>query len=273
MVKGRMAARPIAVAVMAALAGAAVPCFATQTVGLTAKAAIVYDVDQGKVVYHKDMHALLPAASTVKILTALIVRQKLDLDERVTVSARAAGMAPSKAYLTAGADYAVRDLLKALLMGSANDAGAALAEAVSGTEIKFALLMNETAAAMGAKESRFLNATGLPEGKKRQYSSAYDLSLFMRKFLKYPELAEIIRTKNASITGSDGKVIHLRNHNKMLWRAPNTLVGKTGYTKRAQHCFLGVFPKGKRRLVVAIQGSQRPWADLQYLMDKRYAKK
>ncbi|MBU4305873.1 MAG: serine hydrolase [Candidatus Omnitrophica bacterium] len=237
---------------------------------LTAQAALIMDADSGTVLFKRNANLRLPSASTVKVLTATIIMEELSTDKQVVISKRAAGIAPSKAYLREGAQYKVKDLLQGFLMSSANDAGVALTEAVSGTEFQFSLLMNEKAKAMGARNSFFLNATGLPEGGKRQYSTVYDLALFMRKCLAYPQLVGIMRTKNAEICGSDGKSISLRNHNKFLWRSTNDLIGKTGFTKKAGHCFLGMFSKGKRRFIVAILDSSKPWDDLEYLMNKKY---
>jgi D-alanyl-D-alanine carboxypeptidase (penicillin-binding protein 5/6) len=237
---------------------------------LTAKSAIVMDAQSGTVVFEKNPHLRLPAASTVKVLTAVMAAENLDFETRLSISKRAAGIAPSKAGLSEKESYKVKDLLLCFLMSSANDAGVALAESMAPTEFRFSLLMNKQAKSWGAKNSFFLNATGLPEYKKRQYSTAYDLALFMRKCIKYPTLVQMMKIKQASISGSDGKVIQLRNHNKFLWRSSNDLIGKTGYTLRAKHCFLGLFSKGNKQFIVAIQGSRKPWDDLEYVIGKKY---
>ncbi|RKY36817.1 MAG: hypothetical protein DRP78_02740 [Candidatus Omnitrophota bacterium] len=232
---------------------------------LTAKSAIIFDLKKNSIIYQKNAHLKLPAASTAKILTAIIVVEKLDLNSMIKISKRASGITPSKAYFSRNAKYKVRDLLKAMLISSANDAGVALAEAVSGTEIKFALLMNKKAKALGAKNSFFLNATGLPERNKRQYSTAYDLSLFMKKLSACPELIRIMRIKKTMVKGTDGKKFYLKNHNKFLWKECTDLIGKTGYTTKAHHCFLGMFTAHKHKMIVAIQGSNKLWADLERL--------
>jgi serine-type D-Ala-D-Ala carboxypeptidase (penicillin-binding protein 5/6) len=242
---------------------------AVQT-GLTAKSAIIMDASNGTILFQRNANIRLPAASTVKVLTAIISANSLDLNSLLTVSKRAAGMSPSKVYLTERAQYKVIDLLKCLLMGSANDAGVVLAEGMAQTEYQFSLLMNEKAKQIGAKNSFFLNATGLPEYKKRQYSTVYDLALLMKACMQNSYLVEIMQTKVTTVTGSDDKIISVKNHNKFLWRESNDLIGKTGYTVRAGHCFLGVFTHGKRKLIVAIQGSRKPWDDLNYLINRRY---
>ena len=241
-----------------------------QSTILTAKSAIVMDAKSGTVLFEKNADLRLPAASTVKILTAVMAADNLDFEKRLSISKRAAGIAPSKAYLSEKKSYKVKDLLLCFLMSSANDAGVALAEAMAETEFRFSLLMNKQAKSWGAKNSFFLNATGLPEYKKRQYSTAYDLALFMRKCVEYPALTQMMQKKHANISGSDGKVIKLRNHNKFLWRATTDLIGKTGYTRAAKHCFLGLFSKGDKKFIVAIQGSRKPWDDLEYLIGKKY---
>ncbi|MFH1460666.1 MAG: hypothetical protein ABIG64_09910 [Candidatus Omnitrophota bacterium] len=245
-------------------------CLAQGAGQLTAESAIIIGADNQKIYYRKNIEKRLPVASTVKVLTAVIIREKLELEKKIPITKRASGIAPSKAYLAYGVVYKVKDLLKCFLMSSANDAGVALAEAIAPTEFDFSLLMNKKAQTWGAKNSFFLNATGLPEHKKRQYSTVYDLSIFMHKFLEYPELIQIMETKQASIIGSDAKIIEIRNHNKFLWKKSNDLIGKTGYTNKAKHCFLGVFSQGKKKLIIAILGSRKPWDDLAYLINKKY---
>ncbi|MCG2711287.1 MAG: serine hydrolase [Candidatus Omnitrophica bacterium] len=239
-----------------------------QSTLLTAKSAIVMDAQSGAVLFEKNPNLRLPAASTVKVLTAVMAADKLDFEMMLSISKRAAGIAPSKAYLSEKESYKVKDLVLCVLMSSANDAGVALAEAMAETEFKFSLLMNRQAKSWGAKNSFFLNATGLPEYKKKQYSTVYDLALFMRKCVEYPALTQMMKKKYVSIYGSDGKEIKLRNHNRFLWRDSNNLIGKTGYTRGAKHCFLGLFSKGNKKFIVAIQGSRKPWDDLEYLIEK-----
>ncbi len=236
---------------------------------LTAKAALIMDADSGKVYFHRNMNKRLPTASTIKVFSSVLIMNHLKLSDKVKVTHRAAGIEPSKLYLKEGTVYTAGDLLRGFLMCSANDAGVSLAEAVSPTEFRFSLLMNKTAQEWGAKRSFFLNATGLPEYGRRQYSTAYDLALFMRRFLNYKKLVRILGTKYAEIRGSDGKTIVLKNHNKFLWKNSNDLVGKTGYTCAAKHCFLGFFTRGQKRLIVVILGSKKPWQDLNYLIHRK----
>ena len=112
------------------------------------------------------------------MVTTLVVLDSLALDHWVRVSPRAEDVQPSKIYLRGGEEFQVRDLLKAVLMNSANDAASALAIEIAGSERLFAQAMNRKAQDLGAHNTRFINASGLPgEG---QYSTAYDLAVIMK---------------------------------------------------------------------------------------------
>ncbi len=231
---------------------------------ITARSFAVLDSGNGKILSSRRPHLRLPSASTVKVMTALVVLEKADFDQPVKVSHNAALAQPSKAYLTEGADYSVYDLLQALLLASANDAAVALAEATAGSEANFAQLMNEKAKKLGMKNTFFVNASGLPDPQTRQYSCAYDLAVMMRHAIKNPIIAKLISKKSAAITGSDGKQLFLNNHNKLL-KEHAYILGKTGYTVEARHCFVGVGQLGKRGISFAILGSSKPWQDIRRL--------
>ena len=137
----------------------------------------------------------------------------------------------------------------------------ALAEAVAGTQEEFARLMNEKAKALGAKESYFSNPTGLPD--RRQLTSAYDLTLITRAAFSKPFIASVMKKKVVVIAGSDGKRIVRQNHNKMLWRVPYPLVlGKTGYTIAAKHCYAGIAYYDDKRVSIVFMKSRKPWPDV-----------
>jgi D-alanyl-D-alanine carboxypeptidase (penicillin-binding protein 5/6) len=147
----------------------------------------------------------------------------------------------------------IETLLYAALVKSGNDAAAVLAEAVAGSEKKFVSLMNRKAAAIGAKNTRFKNSHGLPASG--QYTTASDLSKIMTHALTYPRLREIIGTRVVEILTENGNAIFLNNTNKLLWSDEDLIGGKTGYTRRARHCFVGAAERGDSRLIVAVLGS------------------
>lgn len=143
--------------------------------GITAQAVYAVDYTNRKVIFARNPNLRFYPASTVKLLTALVVLDNKKLEDSVVVSKQATEIAPTKAELTAGATYSVEDLLKVLLATSANDAAVALAQSVSGSTDSFAVLMNKKAVRLGCRRSRFSNPTGLPD--RRQVTTAYDLSL------------------------------------------------------------------------------------------------
>ena len=160
---------------------------------VTAQAVYAVDYTNRQVLFSRNPHGRFYPASTVKLLTALVVLDHKDLKDKVVVSGRATCVQPTKAGLTCGATYTVEDLLEVLLATSANDAAVALAEAVAGTQEKFAWMMNEKAKALGAKDSYFTNPTGLPD--RRQLTSAYDLTLISRAAFSKPFIASVMKRK------------------------------------------------------------------------------
>jgi serine-type D-Ala-D-Ala carboxypeptidase (penicillin-binding protein 5/6) len=228
---------------------------------ITAQAVYAVDDTHRRVLYARNPKKRFYPASTTKLLTALVVLDKLSLDERVVVPRDAVRVAPTKAGLSGGVTYSVRDLLRVLLATSANDAGVTLAEAVAGSEPAFAVLMNKKAKELGAKDSFFVNATGLPD--RRQVTTAYDLSLITRAALSQSFISSVMRQKVVSISGADDREITRPNHNKLLWRIDEPCVlGKTGYTRAAGHCYAGIAYYDDRRVSVVILKSRKPWQDI-----------
>lgn len=232
---------------------------------ITAKSAIVMNLNSKKIIYSHNPHLKLPPASTAKLLTAMVALNKLKLDQRICISQKAASAEPTKAYLTKGGYYKVDDLIAALLIKSANDAAVALAEAVAGSEEKFAELMNKKARSLGARNSNFKTSSGLPS--KGQYTTAYDMALIIKAAAKNNFIKNILSKKYFSFAGSDNKSITVRNHNKLLWETPKpAIIGKTGYTIAAKRCFAGVASYKKRKVVVVVMKSESLWDDIKNIL-------
>lgn len=237
-------------------------------VSVTAQSAILMSPLTKRIVYSKDPHARLLPASTVKIVTALTVLKKSHPKKKVVVSRLASSMEPSKVYIKEGEIYFIEDLLKALLLNSGNDASVALAESVAGSEGKFVNMMNDMAKTAGAQDTNFKNSNGLPE--KNQYSTAYDLALIVRTAMRDKRFVDIMKTKRSEIKEiTSGRRIKLKNHNKSLWKDKSySIFGKTGYTKKAGHCFAGYIEySGWRRVIVVILKSEKIWSDLEALAE------
>ena len=232
---------------------------------VTAQGVYAVDYTNRKILYARNHRKKFYPASTVKLLTALVVLDNKGLRDPVEISSRAANVEPTKAGLRQGVTYTTQDLLKVLLATSANDAGVALAQAVAGSESGFAGLMNRKAEALGMKDSHFTNATGLPD--RSQVTSAYDMSILVRAALSSPFIRNVMAQKSVTITGSDGRKITRANHNKLLWRLSNPRVlGKTGYTRAAGHCYAGIAYYDDRRVSLVILKSRKPWTDIYALL-------
>lgn len=231
---------------------------------LTADSFVIMDAKTGKILLSLNPHKMLPPASTIKIMTAMYVREKLSLDDRVPVSAYAASAPPSKIGIKPGEVYTVKELLYALLLASANDAARALAERVSGSEEAFARELTQKVREWGAWRTRLATANGLTADG--QYSSAEDLAILFRRFIKDPVLCEIMKTRYYEIQGDR----ELRNHDRFLFTTPLALGGKTGYTRASRHTYVGRFGNGSNEIIVAMMGSTKKWADLRALIEKGF---
>jgi D-alanyl-D-alanine carboxypeptidase (penicillin-binding protein 5/6) len=225
---------------------------------IQSRAAVAMDATTGRVLYAKNPNLRLLPASTTKLMTAIVVVERAKLSDITTVSQRAAGQPATRVGLKAGQKFTLENLLYGALLKSGNDAAVALSEAIGGTEEHFVELMNEKAAAIGANDTHFVNANGLPE--PGQYITAYDLANIMRQAIKYPVLKEILGTRVTRVSTEAGKQIRVKNTNKLLWSDDDVLGGKTGYTRQARHCFVCAGERDNDTIVVALLGE--PQRDL-----------
>lgn len=220
---------------------------------IKSSAALVMEAATGRILYGKNPNLKRPPASTTKLMTAMVVLDKIDIDAVVTISEKAAGISPHKANLKQGERITVKTLLYTALMTSANDAAYALSEAVGGSEERFAGFMNQKALALGMTDSHFINSTGLPG--RGQYTTAHDLARMLRQALQYPLVREIINTKSGDLTTEDGRSMFLKNINKLLWEDDAVIGGKTGYTREAKHCFVCARQEGNETIISAVLGA------------------
>lgn len=249
------------------------PLFAAEkgsrSYGVSARAAIFSNATQGKRYYGKNVDMKVPPASTTKVMTALLVLEKLPLDKIVTVSRRATYVQPSKIDVRPEERYRVSELLYALLMSSANDASIVLAEAVAGSEENFVRMMNERARQLGAKRTRFVNSNGLPQKGASQYTTPYDMYLIFRAALKHEFFTKAIHYTYKKISSVDGRTIQLKSHNKLLFKNwQKKIYGKTGYTRAAKSCFVGYVMNGNDICIIAVYGCTRRWTDIKYIISR-----
>ena len=239
-------------------------CFAAV---VKSRAALTIDAATGEILFSKNSTTRLPPASTTKLMTAIMATENGNLSRVVTVSKNASHTAPSKVGFREGDQVTIEGLLYATLLESANDAAVAIAESVAGSESRFVPLMNEKALAIGAKDTNFINATGLPGNG--QYTTAMDLSRILSYALKYPKLREIMGTPVAIITTDAGRVFYLRSTDRLLWSDEKIIGGKTGFTLNAGHCFVCAAQGDTRTILVAVLGSPNRrslWKDTEKLI-------
>lgn len=234
---------------------------------VAARSAVIVDGEQGfKKIYDKKSALQVQPASTTKVMTALLVIEKLPLDREIRISKKATKVVPTKIDLQAGEVFKVRDLLYALLLKSANDAALALAEAVSGSHEAFIRAMNKKAKQLGAQHTVFANAHGLPSDKE-QYTTAHDMVIIFREAMKKTFFRIAIQKEKKIISSKAGRRIILYTHNKALSKGwQNKVYGKTGYTKSAGPCFVGYVQLNKKRVYIAVFNSSKRWDDIKHLL-------
>lgn len=240
-------------------------CFSPRAI--PAKACIIMNADDS-VLYSKNPSAKLPPASTVKLVTAMVALDRLDPAAKVSVTRSAAATRSIRPRLVAGDELTVSDLLHLALMKSINSAAVALAEAAAGSEGAFVELMNTKAREIGAIDTHFENASGLPKGK--QYTTVRDLAIILKKAVSYPLIKEIIGKKEAVITTTAGKELYIGNTDALLWYRSNMVGGKTGFTNSARHCFVGAMDTEQGVIYTAVLGApsrNRLWTSTMMLAD------
>lgn len=243
------------------------PAFSFSSNVIRAKACIILDADDS-ILFSKNALQRLPPASTVKLMTAMVALDLLNPETIVTISTYAARTLSSRPRFKAGDELTVSDLLHLALMKSTNSAAVALAEAAGGSEHAFVELMNRKAEQIGANDTLFKNASGLPG--TRQYTTALDLTTILKNALTYPLIREIIGKKEAEIATIDGRELSIGNTVALLWYRDDMVGGKTGFTNNAQHCFVGAMETEKGLVYTAVLGSpsrSRLWKSTAVLAD------
>lgn len=233
---------------------------------LKAKAAIVIDAMTGKVIYSKNAEEQRYPASTTKLMSLIVALEHGNLNDIVTASNHAANTEGSTLWLTEGEQLTLHDLLYGIMLVSGNDATVAVAEHISGSVEKFAQLMTEKAHAIGAKDTRFTNSSGLPD--PNHITTAHDLARITAYGYKNPLFAEIISTKNKVIPWA-GKEFgrDLYNENRMLWLYEGGNGVKTGYTDSAGRCLVSGAKRNDIQLIAVVLDSDTMWDDSIALLD------
>jgi D-alanyl-D-alanine carboxypeptidase (penicillin-binding protein 5/6) len=232
----------------------------------SAASVIVVDANTGKILYEKNADQFRAAASTQKLLTALIVAESGFLDRQVTVQPTDTMADPVKLNIKAGDTYQRIDLLRALLVKSPNDVARCLARDNAGSIESFAGVMNRRAQQLGAVHSHFVNPNGLPV--PGQYSTARDLSLIARAAYANPTIRSIVCLPQLVFRFANGRTRELENTNKLLRRLPYCNGMKTGYTDAAGKCLIASGTRPGKDVIVVVLGdsSSHVWRDASVLL-------
>ena len=227
---------------------------------------MVIDARSGEIFYEKNADAPRAAASTQKLLTALIVSERGFLDQSVVVEPVDTLAEPVKLNIKPGDTYQRIDLLRALLVKSPNDVARCLARDSAGSVEAFAELMNEKARQLGATHSHFLNPNGLPN--PGQYSTARDLSIIAKAAYANPTIRSIVCLPQLVFRYANGRTRELENTNKVLKRLPYCNGMKTGYTEAAGHCLIASGARPGRDIIVVVLGDSKAgvWQDASALL-------
>ena len=242
-----------------------------------AKSAYLMDFSTQTVVYSHNENKRLPIASMCKIMTLLLSFEAIDdgilsMEEEIFVSERAASMGGSQVFLEANAKYKVGELMKSIVVCSANDSCVALAERISDSESLFVDKMNEKAKEIGAENTLFANCTGLPQ--EPQYSCAKDVALMLKNLLNHEKYYEFGKVWLDKFQHPEGRFTEITNTNKLIRFYNGCDGGKTGFTNEAGFCLAATAKRDNLRLISVVIGeesSEARFRDVRAMFDYGFA--
>ncbi|MGB9706718.1 MAG: D-alanyl-D-alanine carboxypeptidase family protein [Microgenomates group bacterium] len=218
---------------------------------ILAQGAYVYDLTRNKLIFEKDSHRQLQAASTIKIVTAAVALDKGELNEEMTVNYYPTVVGESSMNLAFGEKFSLEELLYGLLLASGNDAAETIAQGIGGKRETFVGWMNEWAKKVGAKNTNFTTPSGLDE--EGQYTTAYDLFLFGREvFTRYPKILEISAIREKYLPKTANHRAYLIRNKFLLWDDFPILAGKPGLGEQGMLSLVAMLQKDNRKILVTL---------------------
>lgn len=226
---------------------------------ISSKSACLMSYETREVLFEKNSHTKVPVASMVKMMTILLTVEdiengELSLDEMVSTSENASGMGGSQVFIDPYVEYSVEDLLKSVIVASANDASVALAEHVSGSEANFVKRMNRRASELGMTDTNYVNCTGLPAAEG--YSSAYDSAIILSELASHDIYHNYSTIWMQDLVHPSGRVTGLTNTNRLIRYYSGCDGGKTGSTNEAGCCLAATAKRDDMRLVSVVVGAK-----------------
>lgn len=240
------------------------PCLAFSSVAaeqpftLSCASAVLMEAESGKILYEQNGNQALPPASVTKVMTLLLVMEAIKegraaWTDKVSVSERAASMGGSQVYLKVGEEMLLSDMVKSVVIASANDAAVALAEHIYGSEEAFVEKMNIRAAELAMTSTHFENTNGLDDTVQNHVTSAKDIAIMSRELIKYPQILEFSGTWMDTIR--DG-AFTLTNTNRLVRFYPGATGLKTGSTAKAKFCISATAQRNGVSLIAVIMGAE-----------------
>ena len=252
-------------------------CTAEKGLQVRAKSAYLMDFGTKTEIFSHKERERLPIASMCKIMTLILSFEALDkgildINEEICVSERAASMGGSQVFLEANAKYPVKELIKSIVVCSANDSCVAMAEKIAGSEEIFVDRMNAKAKEIGATDTLFSNCTGLP--KDPQYSCAKDVALMLKELLNHEEYFEFGKVWMDKFAHPKGRYTEISNTNKLVRFYDGCDGGKTGFTNEAGFCLAATAKRNNMRIISVVIGeetSANRFDDVRTMFDYAFA--
>lgn len=229
---------------------------------VSAKAAVVYCVENQILLYSKNAELCLPMASTTKIMSTVLTLESGDLDSKFTVDTDATKTEGSSMGLVEGDVVTKRALCYGMMLPSGNDAANAAAVAVSGSVDDFVDLMNKKAAEIGMLNTHFVTPSGLDDYTDEHYSTAYDMALLTAYALDNSDFSDICSTVSKTVNlGSDDRNVRLSNSNRLLTMLDDCVGVKTGFTDKAGRCLVSAVRSDGVTLICVTLNAPNDWND------------
>lgn len=222
------------------------------------KSAYLMDSQSGECIYKENETQRMPIASVCKVMTLTLCfdainEGKISFDDSILCSENAAGMGGSQVFLESGCEYTVDQLVKSIIVCSANDSCVLLSETIAGGEDAFVSMMNKKAVELGCSDTLFANCTGLP--KETQYSCAKDVAVMFKNLLNYDSYFNYSKIWLEDFVHPDNRTTSMTNTNKLLRKYSYCDGGKTGFTNEAGFCLAATAKKNDLRLISVVLGA------------------
>jgi len=242
-------------------------CFSTNLINVNAtfdtnlkhKSSVLVDYATGKVLVDNNSHEKLPIASVTKLMTILLTLEEIDsgnlnTTDKIVVSENASGMGGSQIFLDTNSEYEIGELLKSVIVCSANDSSVALAEHIAGSEKNFVRLMNEKANTLGLNDTNYSNCTGLPTNDG--YSSAHDQAIVLKHVLQFDLYHDYSSIWMEDFLHPSGRTTQMTNTNKLSRFYEGCIGGKTGSTNQAKYCLAVGAERNNTKFIAVVLGAE-----------------